>query len=152
MPHDQLIRFGIGGMYVREFAILSPNIPIGENIQTTFSFSFSFLAGQAVIATVIINYHSNEVNHLKLTFDCVFSIEKDDWHFIDKYDSFVLPKPLAIHLMMLTYGSARGVLFSRTEGTPWHLSILPLVDLTLLVKEDIVTPKPTNTLKPTPQT
>jgi hypothetical protein len=148
---EQQIRFSIAGLLVREFAILTPVVPSDENLQNTFNFGFAFLPDQTVVATITCSYNSNGVNHLKLVLDCAFVIDKEDWSIIEKVDSLVLPKAFATHLMVLTYGTARGVLFAKTEGTIWQFSILPLYDMTTMVSDDMITPKPPQPPQPTPQ-
>ncbi len=39
---------------------------------------------------------------------------------------------------MLTFGTARGILFAKTEGTPYQQLLLPPTNVDAMIKEDYV--------------
>ena len=41
------------------------------------------------------------------------------------------------HLSVITVGTARGVLHAKTENTPFNKFVLPTINVTELVKEDV---------------
>tara|TARA_R110001592_G_scaffold352878_1_gene651181 strand:+ start:12734 stop:13171 length:438 start_codon:yes stop_codon:yes gene_type:complete len=70
----------------------------------------------------------------------LFEIEKND--FFNKMrqedNSYIITKDLAIHFAVLTVGSARGILHSKTEGTHFNDYILPTIDVKSMLPEDII--------------
>lgn len=69
----------------------------------------------------------------------LFEIEKND--FINKMkqkdDTYLLAKNLAIHFSILTIGSARGILHTKTEGTVYNEFLLPTINVNELLQEDV---------------
>ena len=72
--------------------------------------------------------------------NCNFEIEPSSWEsFIDKENkSIVIPRQIMCHLAVLTVGTARGVLHAKTENTPFNRFLLPTINVTEQVKEDMV--------------
>lgn len=77
---------------------------------------------------------------LILEIQAFFEIEKNDFlHKMKQEDnSYVITKGLAIHFAVLTVGSARGILHSKTEGTHFNNYLLPTIDVKSIVSEDII--------------
>ena len=77
---------------------------------------------------------------LLLEVQALFEIEKND--FLNKIkqedNSYRLVKGLAVHFAVLTIGSARGVLHSKTEGTRFNEYLLPTINVNDMLKEDII--------------
>jgi hypothetical protein len=49
-----------------------------------------------------------------------------------------IPKDFLTHLAILSVGTARGVLFSKTEGTIFSTFILPTINLQEMINEDAI--------------
>jgi len=52
-------------------------------------------------------------------------------------DSLVIPKDFATHLAMIAVGTARGILHEKTNGTKLNEFLMPPIDLTASIDEDI---------------
>lgn len=52
-------------------------------------------------------------------------------------DSLVIPKDFATHLGMIAVGTARGILHEKTNGTKLNEFLMPPIDLTASIDEDI---------------
>jgi hypothetical protein len=48
-----------------------------------------------------------------------------------------VPKDFIRQLLVIAIGTARGVLHTKTENTPFNRFILPVLDATNLIKEDV---------------
>ncbi len=48
-----------------------------------------------------------------------------------------MPKDFMRQLLVITIGTARGVLHTKTENTPFNRFLLPILDATNLIKEDV---------------
>jgi len=78
---------------------------------------------------------------LVLEISCLFRIEDISWakiHSEDNSNLLVVPKNLATHLLILTIGTARGVLHAKTENTEFNKFSLPTLDVSNLIQEDVV--------------
>lgn len=75
-----------------------------------------------------------------LELQAIFEIEKSDFfNKIKQNDgTYLVVKGLAIHFAVLTIGSARGFLHSKTEGTPYNEYILPTINVNNMIQEDII--------------
>lgn len=69
-----------------------------------------------------------------------FEIEKSDFlnNVKQNDNTYLITKGLAIHFAVLTIGSARGVLHAKTEGTPYNDYLLPTIDVTNMIQDDII--------------
>ncbi|MEB2786375.1 hypothetical protein [Algoriphagus persicinus] len=81
---------------------------------------------------------------MKLT--CSFDVEKES--FEDLFDAesgkYVFPKGFLTHLTVLTVGSARGVLHAKLDKTGFEKYILPTLNNSDLIKDDMAFELPKN--------
>jgi hypothetical protein len=75
---------------------------------------------------------------LKIQVSCHFTIEENSWtSFIQNENKkLVVPKEFLAHLAMITTGTTRGVLFAKTEATPFSKFIVPTLNVAEMIKED----------------
>lgn len=75
---------------------------------------------------------------LKIEVSCHFAIKEESWRtFIKENNTIVLPSDFLIHLAVITTGTTRGVLFAKTESTPFSRHIIPTLDISEIIKEDV---------------
>lgn len=77
---------------------------------------------------------------IKIDLTCIFEIEPSDWDKLYSINrgSLKLPRDLCIHMAMLTIGTARGVLHSKTEGTSFNSQILPTINTLEMITSDLL--------------
>ena len=77
---------------------------------------------------------------LLLEVGCHFNITNDAWEnfYNETRTELVVSKGFISHLVMLTIGTTRGVLHSKTENTPFNNFLLPTLNVTELVKHDVI--------------
>ncbi|MDA3779521.1 MAG: hypothetical protein PF487_04745 [Bacteroidales bacterium] len=67
-----------------------------------------------------------------------FNIEENAWSSFNKTKTgLIIPKGFASHLVMLTIGTLRGTLHCKTENTEFNSFILPTINITELIKNDV---------------
>ena len=71
---------------------------------------------------------------------CIFVIEPKSWNNLTSEGNIKFPTGFLQHLATITLGTARGILFQKTEGTKYNIYHLPLLDVTSAIKEDLVVP------------
>ena len=119
-------RFMMNRIAVEQFAILSKNLP-AENISlsTELSFQYSVETSQIGCTASFMFNHEGELL-LLLSVVCEFVIHPDDWaEFNEKGGEFAIPKSLLELLAVHTIGTSRGILFCKTEGTPFSELMIP---------------------------
>lgn len=75
---------------------------------------------------------------LKIVVSCHFKIEEHSWKsFVHaKENRLNVPKEFLTHLAMITTGTSRGILFSKTEGTAFSKFIIPTLNVAEMIKKD----------------
>ena len=66
-----------------------------------------------------------------------FKIEDKSWGGFIKKKEIIFPKAFVAHMAMITVGTSRGILHSKTEGTPYNELILPTLNVADMIPEDI---------------
>lgn len=77
---------------------------------------------------------------IKIGLICIFDIDPADWEGLFSIDknNLTLPRDLCIHMAMLAIGTARGVLHSKTEGTPFNIHVLPTINTLAMIPGDLI--------------
>jgi hypothetical protein len=136
-----MTQFRMDQIKVEQFAILENNIPHDD-----IGFSAELTPGASKEDKVIAirlkaSYTSNEKLLLVCVVSCVFKVEPDSWKEWEQDNQIIVPRGFIAHLAMHTFGTARGILFSRTEGTPYQRLILPPTNVDAIIKEDFIIEK-----------
>ncbi|MBQ2784096.1 MAG: hypothetical protein IJE99_03760 [Alistipes sp.] len=132
-----MIGFRMLNIQVEQFAILGNDMPSGEiGFNTSLSFGVNpSIAGVRV--TTRYELVSNEERLVILELSCSFEIFRENWDALIADGKLTLPKEFLAHLAMHSVGTARGVLFSKTEGTIFSQYILPPINIAERITEDI---------------
>lgn len=72
-----------------------------------------------------------------LAITCEFEIEENDYKNIHKNEKTIIPKELLEYFAVHTIGTARGILFCKTESTPYNY-IIPPLNISEMIKDDMV--------------
>lgn len=68
---------------------------------------------------------------------CHFQIQPTSWDEMVSNSTLTIPKGLMQHLAVITVGTVRGILHAKTEGTQFNKFVLPTINVTELVKQDV---------------
>jgi len=133
------IGFFMRQIKVNQFAILADDAPSSE-IPIEFSIQFKTdSVGKWIAVSFKTQYLNGSAPLLLLELQCDFQVKPEDWDTILVTEGkLVFPVDFLRHIALHTVGTARGVLFSKTEGSPFNRFILPMVDLEKMISEDLV--------------
>ena len=135
MKSNKPIQFGLRSVCTDEFAILEDTQIRDKKIELDHSFSLSLSNDASELAVSIkTNFKSEERPFIILRVSCVFEIKSDDLLVSPK--KIQIPRDFMSHLAALTLGTARGVLHSKLEHTPFNMYLLPIVDVSKTFKDD----------------
>jgi len=85
-------------------------------------------------------FESDEKPFIKIEIGCHYEILNEAWS--DMYNSeknlLAVPKGFIRHLAVIAVGTTRGVLFAKTENTCYSKYLLPTINLTELIKDDVI--------------
>lgn len=125
-----MIKFIMTRIALEQFAILNDNIPEGEMSLTTGLEFQASKNGQSVACIAKFTYSDSADNpQLKFVLRCEFGIHPEDAGRFNKDGKTTIPSSVLKLFAMHTVGIARGVLFSKTEGSQWSSAILPPINV-----------------------
>lgn len=133
------IKFNLIKVTTEQFAVL--DIPSEDQkiiFNSSFKFGLSFDSKRVGVFTNF-SYLAENIPFLLLESGCHFTIADDYWEKISNNEtkSVLLPKGFVSHLLMLSVGTARGILHAKTENTPYNEFLIPLINVADAVKNDI---------------
>lgn len=137
MENKESISFQLIDIEVDEFAILETSIP---NEDLHFASRLQFTVDnkeEKIICSTIIEFISDKSIIMKLKTDVVFQIKPDHWKNFKSGDKIKISKVFLNHLGMISVGTARGILFVKTENTAFRNFTLPLINITKMIDDDI---------------
>lgn len=141
------IQFQLVKIDTPQFAIINDsefNNPLQIDFEINFAIDNYLSAIKNTLKVVYIN--ANEPV-MQLAIECYYTILPDSWKEITAPDkSIVAPAGFLQHLTALTIGITRGVLHTKTEGTNLNKFVLPLIDISEIVKNDMVMSAPPSRL------
>mgnify|MGYP001062240764 CR=1 FL=1 len=134
------MRFRMARINIDQFAILTDIVPNGSlEVNVTLSLKYSMDVRRiATSMSFVFGEESERILMLELT--CEFEIHEEDWLAAIDGSKLVIPKVMLEHFAVQTVGTARGILHCKTEGSQFNGIILPPVNVTELVTEDMILP------------
>lgn len=133
-----MVQFRMSRISVEQFAILVEDAPQAE-IVVDSDVSFGVIPNKQVVAVKFnITFTHEDKKLLVMELHCYFNVRSEDWKKFEKENKVVIPKDLLAHFAMHTVGTARGVLYCKTEGTLYNQFIIPPMNVAERIPEDIV--------------
>lgn len=135
---ENKIGFKLLGLKTEQFALFEENFSTNKKseLATNLEFKVNIEKCQVGVFSTF-TFEQSKKPFIKLQVSCHFAIAPNAWENCIKTNTIVFPKGFMEHLTVITVGSARGILHSKTEGTEFNKFILPTIDVTKLVTQDI---------------
>lgn len=140
LKKEPLISFILQGIKVEQFAIFEENYDQKEVVDLSTEIEVKADSVNKQIGIFLsVDYEQSNKLLIRLIVSCRFVISNDSWDLLmnTTEQRLLIPKGFLAHIAMLTVGTTRGILFAKTEGTIFSGFILPTIDVTELVKEDM---------------
>lgn len=133
-----MIRIQMVKITTEQFAILS-DVPLQGDFQVNLQLTIkhSVELKRIGIKSDFSVIHKNK-KHIVLSVFCEFAIYPDDWESAITDGTITIPKSTIEYFVVQTIGTARGILHTKTEGTPFNNIILPSFNVTQFIKNDYV--------------
>jgi hypothetical protein len=134
------VKFRIRKITTDQFATVDSVVVQEDSIKVNFGFGFGINEDHKIVGcNAKFEFSSNEVPFIILNVLCDFEIAPESWNsFINtELKSIILPVSLVTHMAVLTVGTARGVLHSKTENTKFNKYLLPTINVTESLRSDI---------------
>lgn len=129
--------FALQGIKTEQFAIFEENYSPKKDIGLGTGLQFRIDSLNKQIGSFLsFEFIQSKKVFLKIQVSCHFKIEENAWNSFIQKDKLVVPKDFLAHLAMITTGTTRGVLFAKTEGTPFSKYIVPTINVAEMIQED----------------
>lgn len=132
------LSFRIIEIKTEQFAIIEENFAEKKKSEVITDLEFKASSKDFHIG-VFTNFTFKSANKpfIKLQISCVFEVEASSWNEYLEINKIVFPKDFITHITMMTIGTARGILHSKTDGTSFNRFILPTINVQELVIDDV---------------
>lgn len=133
-----MIRFKMLRIVTEQFAILKDVLPSNDiSVDSNIGIKYTENA-KNVIVELAISYTSEQEQVMLLKISCTFAIHEEDWKSLISDGKVTVPKTVLDYFLSQTVGTARGILHCKTEGTIFNSLILPSMNVSGILKEDMV--------------
>lgn len=133
------IGFALAGIKTEQFAVFEEIFVGNKKVELTTNFNFKMNDDEKRIGVyATFQFEQGKKAFIKLVVSCHFDIHEDALQEFTKNKEITLPLLFMRHLCVITIGTARGILHCKTEGSMLNVFILPTIDVTQLLKEDVV--------------
>ncbi|TXE10337.1 hypothetical protein ES711_00020 [Gelidibacter salicanalis] len=135
------IGFALKKITTEQFAIIESSYKEGDLVDLKAGLRFGMNFDNRIISVIFSTSLIQEKSpFLVIEVGCHFNITAEAWDsfYNESKTDLVVPKGFIGHLVMLTIGTTRGVLHSKTENTQFNSFLLPTLNVNELVKIDVV--------------
>lgn len=136
---DTQVGFILQGIKTEQFAMFEENYASKRETGLSMELQFKLDQTNKQIGVFLgFEFIQGKKIFLKIQVSCHFKIEEKSWvNFLqEKRSKLVVPKGLLAHLTAITTGTARGVLFAKTESTTFSKFIIPTLNVAEMIPED----------------
>lgn len=121
-----------------QFAILSEEIPSElKNVSMETRLQFKVSKEHRIAPVAKFSFEKDGLPLLIIEVCCEFYIHPEDWSGMIHGDDIVIPQEALEYFSAQTVGTARGILHCKTEGTPFNMLIIPPVNVSSMINEDL---------------
>lgn len=134
------VGFNLQGLKCEQFAVLEENFTAKKEIQLGTQLELKLDQTNRQIGVFFrLEFIQTKKTFLKIVVSCHFKILEESWNkFINENGSeLIVPKGFMAHLATITVSTTRGVLYAKTEGTQFSKFLIPLLNVTEMITEDV---------------
>lgn len=133
------IEFNIKGIKTEQFALFEENhLDKGKiNLETSLSYGLN-TDERDFIVSIKFTFEMKKKPFITIQVNCNFEIELKSFNDLIVDDKIIVPNWFIAHMAMITVGTSRGILHSKTEGTIFNKYILPTLNVAQMIPEDAI--------------
>lgn len=137
--NNAIINFNLLKIKTDQFAVFEENFNKSEIVNLNTNLSFGLNSDDKVfLVTPKYTFEIQGKPFMTVQISCFFKIEDSTWNSFKKKKQIVFPKDFVAHMAMITVGTSRGILHTKTEGTVFNEFILPPLNVSEMIGEDVV--------------
>lgn len=137
---EMKIGFGLARIKTEQFATIETSYQDGKPANFSVSVNIKADTKAHIIAVLMkIVFEQEKIPFLIVEACCDFLIVEEDWEKLINPEgtSVEFPQGFIAHLAMLTVGTLRGILHTKTENTKFNKFLLPTINVTEMIKENV---------------
>jgi hypothetical protein len=139
MNNSNSIGFQLIAIHTEQFAIIEQEFDSNKPLEFAVNFNVAKNDNQKLVSVLFSTRFMDEDRPIMiLECSCHFKLAEESWAQFVKQESttLIIPKAFITHLAVITVGTARGILHSKTEGTKFNGYLLPTLNLVEIFTED----------------
>ena len=133
-----MTRFNMVKITTKQFAIVNePNNDSDKiGMELGFNVNYSMNMHRIGVSPMLTLLGENNKKLLILELFCEFEIHPEDWEEMIDEKKLVVPKDFLEYLISQSIGTMRGVLYCKSEDTPFSTFVLPSINVSNLIQTD----------------
>lgn len=136
-----MIQFRMKQIKVEQFAILA-YIPLDNMEEMGLDTTMSVSRGtdiHTISVAIHFSFRYKDTQFMIIEVKCIFEIAEHSWNELNlnQTEQTELPDDFLGHLALHTVGTARGILFCKTEGTKYASIIIPPINVLEMIKNKV---------------
>lgn len=138
---SQQVKFNLKGISTNEFATIKECYKEEEDVKIETGYGFEIDPVNYTISVQFsILFKCIDAPFIVLKLTCSFDVDQKSFDALLDHDSgkYIIPKGFLTHLTVLTIGTARGVLHAKLEKTGFEKYMLPTLNISNLIEQDMV--------------
>jgi hypothetical protein len=134
------IQFSIKSITTEEFATIKTCYKEQENVAIETGYGFGIIPSEhTLVVNFSLMFKCQDNPFIILKISCGFDIEQQAFSNLENKEKnkLTIPKGFLTHLIVLTIGTARGILHAKLEKSGFEQFILPTLNIADMIKEDM---------------
>lgn len=135
------IGFSLFKITTEQFATIEEDFNEKGNIRVSTSLRYGADEQNKLIAVFAsFIFDSDQKPFLIVEASCQFRVTDEAWSAMYEAEkkSILVQKGFLSHLAVITVGTTRGILHAKTEGTCFNKYVLPTINVSEIIKDDVV--------------
>ncbi len=138
MDKNLNIGFSLFEIKTDQFALFEENYSNKGTINLGTDLTFGLNKENKVFSvTAKFTFVMKKKPFMSIQVTCFFLINDENWNDFIKKNKITFPKPFVSHMAMLTVGTSRGILHTKTENTIFNSYILPTTNVSEIISDDV---------------
>jgi hypothetical protein len=132
------IGFSLFEIKTDQFALFEENYSNKGNINLGTDLTFGLNKENKVFSvTAKFTFEMKKKPFMSIQITCYFAINETNWNDFVNGNRITFPKQFVSHMAMLTVGTSRGILHTKTENTIFNSYILPTTNVAEIISDDV---------------
>lgn len=133
------IEFSIKNINTEQFALFEVNHSDNGkiNLETNLSYGLNTQERDFIISLKF-TFEIKKKPFITIQVNCNFGIGVESFNDLIIEDKIIIPSWFIAHMAMITIGTSRGILHSKTEKTAFNKYILPTINVAKMIPEDAI--------------